>query len=294
MGLCYDYIGMFAKAKFHQGISFDNVLTIGHLSLYLSLKEINKLSRCYGIEMEGSKYLGHPYADEFLQEFLGTKKVSSLDCSDYQGGNIIHDLNYPIDSKYHEEFDVVVDGGSIEHIFNLPAALSNYMNMVKKGGSLFILTMANNHQGHGFYQLSPEFFFRAFQPTNGFTIQDVILIEHSFPGIELSPKTRCFSVTDPAQLKKRVGLVSRYPTAIMAHAIRTEIKPVFAQFPIQSDYAAMHQGVTSLEDKQLKAFLKKCLKFLPRRWRNFLRGKRQLLVNSLSNRSFYKKWFPNK
>ena len=66
----------------------------------------------------------------------------------------------------------------------------------KKGGSLFIFTTANNHVGHGFYQYSSELFFRIFQPVNGIEIRNVILERHPSPGVELSPKTKCFSVVD--------------------------------------------------------------------------------------------------
>ncbi len=80
----------------------------------------------------------------------------SLDCSDYEHCDIVHDMNRPIDPSHHGTFDVVIDGGSLEHIFNFPVAVANCMNLVKVGGSVFIFTPANNHMGHGFYQFSPD------------------------------------------------------------------------------------------------------------------------------------------
>jgi SAM-dependent methyltransferase len=209
-------------------------------------------------------------------------------------------MNYPIDPSYHEKFDVVIDGGSLEHVFNFPVAVANCMRMVKKGGSLFILTMANNHTGHGFYQFSPELFFRIFQMENGFTIRNVILEQHPFPGGELSPRTKCFSVADPAVVKSRVGLVSNSPVMVMVHAIRTEITPVFANYPIQSDYAAIYRGDVESQSVRcqqaslgtfVKNTLKKYYNILPRRCRNLIAGKYRLLCYSFFNRRFYKRWY---
>ena len=72
-------------------------------------------------------------------------------------------MNNPIDTVHHEKYDVVIDGGSLEHIFNFPVAISNCMMSLKKGGSLFMFTTCNNHTGHGFYQFSPELMYRIFQ-----------------------------------------------------------------------------------------------------------------------------------
>lgn len=225
----------------------------------------------------------------------------SLDYSDYEGCDIVHDMNNPVDPIYHDKFDVVVDGGSLEHIFNLPAAIKSYMQMVKKGGSLFIFTVANNHTGHGFYQISPELFFRIFQSDNGYEIRDVILEEHPFPGAELSPWARYFSVTNPSILKKRVGLVSMFPVMIMVHAVRTETQPVFAKYPIQSDYTLMYDNsghnipasdVNFPSNGLFKQFKQKLMEVLPVKYKNFIYGIRQLWFNSFSNRNFYKKWRP--
>ena len=65
----------------------------------------------------------------------------------------------------------------MEHLFDVKQVLSNYMNLVKIGGSLFICTNANNLCGHGFYQFSPEFFYRVFTEANGFAVESLCLIE---------------------------------------------------------------------------------------------------------------------
>lgn len=78
-------------------------------------------------------------------------------------------------ASLHAKYDAVIDSGTPEHVFNFPVALASAMSMVRKGGYLFVVTMANNHCGHGFYQFSSELFFRALARENGFRIRCLLL-----------------------------------------------------------------------------------------------------------------------
>jgi len=297
MGITLSSAALLIKGK-KDNICFDSILTIGHQRLFLSKKQIGKLAEHYDLSIDASASVEQEYADDFLRKILGAKTVMSLDYAEYEGCDIIHDMNLPVDPKYYEAFDVVIDGGSLEHIFNFPVAIANCMKMVKKGGSLFILSVTNNHTGHGFYQFSPELFYRIFREENGFEIRSVILEKHRFPGAELSPSSKCYSVADPFTLKKRVGLVSRSPVLIMVHAIRTEIKEVFANSPIQSDYTSLYQGGSDPAAAKTnpvstgKKTAQKVYRLLPLRVKNFLNGKLQLRNYSFRNRQFYKRWQP--
>jgi hypothetical protein len=70
-----------------------------------------------------------------------------------------------------------LDGGTTEHVFNFPTALTNAMQMVETGGHLVIITGGNNFCGHGFYQFSPELFYRALSAENGFEMKRLIAAE---------------------------------------------------------------------------------------------------------------------
>jgi len=61
------------------------------------------------------------YAEPFLKS-LGAREVDSIDASDYESATIIHDMNLPVADQHKTAFDVVLDGGSLEHIFNFPIA----------------------------------------------------------------------------------------------------------------------------------------------------------------------------
>ena len=96
------------------------------------------------------------------------KDTISIDASAYENATMVHDMNLPVGDELKQKFSVVIDGGTLEHVFNFPTAIRNCMEMLKVGGHFFAHTMANNFMGHGFYQFSPELFYRVFSPENGF------------------------------------------------------------------------------------------------------------------------------
>ncbi|RPI71574.1 MAG: hypothetical protein EHM45_23340 [Desulfobacteraceae bacterium] len=107
-------------------------------------------------------------SSEDLLFSLGAKEVHSFDKSGYEGATHIFDLNKPIPATFFERYSVVLDGGSLEHIFNFPVAIKNCMEMLCVGGHYLSISPANNFFGHGFYQFGPEAYSKVFAPDNGF------------------------------------------------------------------------------------------------------------------------------
>jgi hypothetical protein len=130
----------------------------------------------------------------------------------------------------------------LEHVFNVPVALSSLMQMVKPGGRLFFSSPSNNLCGHGFYQFSPEFFYRALSSPQGFAVQRVTLFAHPFHNVELTPEGRAYEVTDPAVVRGRVILQSSQASTLMVEATRERVMPPFVEPPQQSDYTAAWQA----------------------------------------------------
>jgi hypothetical protein len=65
------------------------------------------------------------------------------------------------------------------------------------GGHFVIITPANAHCGHGFYQFSPELFYSALCAENGFWVERLLFVY----------RNQWFSVRKPADLKERVELL---------------------------------------------------------------------------------------
>jgi SAM-dependent methyltransferase len=271
-----------------RGVDFSRTLTLGRQRLYLSRAVLAALAAQYRPELSGRiddiEY-GQP-ADAFLHRFLDVGDLRSLDHSSYEGAALTHDLNQPLPSSLHEQFDTVIDSGTLEHVFNLPTAIASCMQLVKRGGTLFLSSPANNMCGHGFYQFSPELFFRLFNNANGFLLTRLVLVTHPFPGIELSPRHTWYDVSDPADIGARVPLMTATPAILMIEARRVDAIPVLLTPPQQSDYVARWDAKPAATPR--RGALRAAFRRLPRSAQAFVTGwyQRSVLCTLRNRRAF--------
>ena len=221
------------------GVDFTKSMMIGRQELHLTRREMSRLLNACHIptgteDIERIFSASGPYADEYLR-FIGAEEVHSIDYSGHEGATLVYDMNQPIPESVKNRYSVVIDGGSLEHIFNLPTALRNCMEMTAVGGHFISITPANNFLGHGFYQFSPELFFSALSEDNGFEIVRVI-------AFEARRNARWFAARDPKVIGRRVTLCNSTPTYMLVLARRVAERPVFATPPQQSDYLAYWEG----------------------------------------------------
>jgi hypothetical protein len=225
-----------ASAKFlcaarSRGADFARALMLGRQTFYPDARSLRRIFAIHKLPHDVDAFLRqNEYAESFFR-CLGAREVASLDCSSYEGATLVHDMNSPIPDELRERFTVVHDGGTLEHVFNLPQALRNSMEMVRVGGHFTQVTVANNFMGHGFWQFSPELVFRVFSPANGYRI-DAVLLHEVVPG---GP---WYVVTDPNEVGARVELCNSRPTYILTIAQRIARTEIFAIPPQQSDYVA--------------------------------------------------------
>lgn len=95
------------------------------------------------------------YAEGPLQR-LGFGTVETMDFSDYEGAQHLADLSKPLAKKFHNRFDFVLDGGTLEHVFDIPQAFRNVFAMLKPGGTFVSINGFTGWPGHGFYQFQPD------------------------------------------------------------------------------------------------------------------------------------------
>lgn len=167
---------------------------------------------------------------------MGANEVETLDVSAFEGATIVHDLNQPLPQALHGRFDAVVDGGTLEHVFNVPVAMKNAMDAVAPGGRFYASLPANNYCGHGFYQFSAEFFYRVFSPQNGFTLEKLLVGRAWAHGRWLDGPA--FDVTDPNVMRERVNIGGEGGLLFLVQARKDTGAQVFAKWPQQSDYSA--------------------------------------------------------
>lgn len=245
------------------GVDFGSVITLGRQRLNVTKRNLqNNLSQFnyYNASAADLKAESNGYCEPFLR-LLGASVIDSVDVSDYEKATYIHDMNKPLPASLKDRYDTVIDSGSLEHVFNFPVAIKNCMEMVKVGGRFIGLTPANNFFGHGFYQFSPELYFRVFSKKNGFAIRKMIFFIDD-------AKTSFYEVSDPLAVKERVILTNTQPSFLFVWADKISNEDIFSETPQQSDYEHLiWQGKTGAT--KLKKFIPKPLRKLPKPLRRF-------------------------
>lgn len=216
------------------GVAFGRTLMIGRQNFFVGRKEWKKLLRRARKPVPEAWssldcFLG-AHAEPFFQA-LGATQVNSLDATDYEGADRIHDLNQPVPPSWRETYDAVFDGGSLEHVFQFPTALNNVLQLVRPGGHYLAYTPANNYCGHGFYQFSPELIWRVFNPANGFELERLVAVEFGW-------RVRMFSIRDPREVGERICLMNRAQVLLFVCARKTGPTPELFGEVMQSDYTA--------------------------------------------------------
>jgi hypothetical protein len=140
---------------------FGNTVTIGRQCLNISEADLRAAIQV------NSDYCADRYVERLLLQHFGAHHVDSIDNSDYERATTIHDMNVPIPSNLEELYDTVIDGGCLEHIYNISQALRNCSLLCKPGGQILHVLPANNFCGHGFWQIFPELFFSLYSVKNG-------------------------------------------------------------------------------------------------------------------------------
>lgn len=212
------------------GLHFGRMATLGRQGIHAPGWELLALLQKAGfrVSTDRAQALSHSrFAEEFFLQ-LGASEVIAIDASSYEGAQIVHDMNQPIPAELVASFDLVLDGGTLEHVFDFPTALRNAGRMVKPGGRFLSITIANNFSGHGFYQFSPELFYRFLAEKNGWAMESCIVWEDS-------PGAKFYQVPDPDSVHSRIELASEYGTYMFVQARKVAEMP--RDFiPQQSDY----------------------------------------------------------
>lgn len=270
MGVNIHVLRLALHAK-KQGANFEKVITIGRLDALLTPDQVEQEFASFDEPLlpgEAANLLAA--RDRFCEpilERMGARSVDSLDASDYEGATIVHNLNNPIPEDLKQRFSLVIDGGTLEHVFHFPEALKTCMSLAQVGGHVLLALPTNNEMGHGFYQFSPDLFFRAFSEENGYRLKGVYLVPIYSHG-------EWHKVEDPAIVGQRVGHnLSVDPTHLLVLAERIKDVPLFAKPPQQSDYVVAWNSGNS----NRMAFFDECVDAMPvyerrKRLRSFIPG----------------------
>lgn len=179
------------------------------------------------------------YAETFF-ESLGYDSIDSMDFSNFEGASIIQDLSGELDPSLEERFDVIYDGGTCEHIFDLPTAYRNINRMLKKGGVLIGHSPCNNWINHSFYQINPEMVYGFWEKAMGYEVMQLIL-QPLLPNFS----DRVVTTTNPNETGVRPRLKGQLPNnspIMMCYAVKKPMKSIETRSAYQTDYVEKWDG----------------------------------------------------
>jgi hypothetical protein len=182
------------------------------------------------------------YCENLLTAKFGALFVDSIDNSAFEGATHIFDMNQEV--ALQSRYDTVIDGGTLEHIYNVPQALANISTLCSDGGRILHILPANNYCGHGFWQFSPELFFSLYSEKNGYSDTRVFLAS-------LTDWHRWYECLRPKDgYRAEFRTIGRLPLCIM---VRTTKVSAFSHRNVQqSDYvAAWNSDQSSHENRSI-------------------------------------------
>jgi hypothetical protein len=113
-------------------------------------------------------------------EMLGMEEYMDIDAFDFDQPSLLHDLNQPVPAQHRDTFGTVIDGGTIEHIFDTRQALENTAQLLRVGGH--VVHMASFEMDHGFYSFSPCLLYD-FYAANGFADLECFILQFDYNNI---------------------------------------------------------------------------------------------------------------
>jgi SAM-dependent methyltransferase len=247
MGMLKQHIKLLAREQARHAIR-GRVLVLGQQSIYATLPEVKTIlqdNRAPAVALpegfdtankipawKGTWWDRNTNVTTVLT-LMGAKEVVITDISDYEGATLLLDLNNPVPAEHAGQFDVILDIGTLEHLFDVPTALANMAKMLKTGGELIIIVPVSNAIDHGFYMFSPTLMFDYFK-ANGFDSFDCYLRAGS--ANFMNPLQREAKVYKYNRVGSE-GLLSSYNFAVEMSFFATKREsPAAVQKPIQSRY----------------------------------------------------------
>lgn len=263
MGIRFSTVRLLAEILPEIGALSDRrLLTLGVQDCYFSYEEIvvflqrhrltYRATKREDIELtKGFKWVpaedAHLYRQYIHQRtffsLLGfsNSNVTALDASNYEGAELVHDLNIPIDQAHHGQYDFIIDCGTLHYVFSVKDALFNVARLCKVGGVIVNFNPLD-YSDKGFIGLNAELF-RDFYRSNGFEELSLKYIAMPVHEQRINQYYLEFSPEATTYLFRPY-----YTTSVYAVYRKVEEKDLHA--PIQGIYARLHARTCSEHERQ--------------------------------------------
>lgn len=243
----------FIRSVYGEDIKDKSFLMVGRQEMHLHEAILDVLYES-GLIDDKKKFSDEDLEDSVLFfRKLGFKEVHALDVSDYESADIIFNLNDQLPKELEEKFDMIYDGGVIEHVFDVANALLNICKMAKVGGYIFDINPVYNYIHNAFWNISPEMFLD-FYSANEYKILDCSMFTFLAENIEnrawpdrpviWSPDVRLMSFMGNLYPGEHIRSLNKLCSNPHPHTWIIAQKTHSGDFiyPIVSGYAKKHRG----------------------------------------------------
>lgn len=215
----------------HVGTAQDGVV-LGRQKLHMPARRVERFIAAaagQGVHLREDDVVQPDGFTERLFTALGYPAMEALDFTHAEGARHIHDLNRPVPDALRDRFDIVIDGGTTEHVFYIGQALDNCHEMLRPGGLFLSYVSCDGWFGHGFFQTGPDVPWRYWHHARGYEMIEVTLAPRK------EPRQR-IPVPDPTG-RKRGGERALSGPHMLLYACRKPLEPRDYTPPIQGHYA---------------------------------------------------------
>lgn len=141
-----------------------SLLQLGRQEIVLRLSDLRLLADFVGFQLfepSGCEILdlNEKITDDYFFKSIGFSDVLSVEYGVSESADYVLDLNNEVEEYLFNKFDLIYDGGTCEHIFNIPVCFSNICKMLKTGGRIIHEAGSSGTIDHGFYSMQPTLFY---------------------------------------------------------------------------------------------------------------------------------------
>jgi SAM-dependent methyltransferase len=192
-----------------------DVLAIGRQAIELTPGKTMDLLKLYGIAPLAESFefdkinKHHSSTDEWINDHSLFRSFSdcrlfSADLSAYEGADFVFNVCEEVPDDLVGRFDFVIDGGSLDNVFDPARMLRNMSKMLKPGGRAFTFAWSNSYAS-AYLKITPDWIMD-YYAANEFADCKVYVAKH--PSIQKGEKVLAIWHFDPAMKNLRdVGAV---------------------------------------------------------------------------------------
>ncbi len=206
-------------------------IILGRQKLHLSDRKVGRFLKHLkgqGLDFAPADITQEDGFTEKLFALLGYPVIEAMDFTAQEGAAHVHDLNLPLRQELHGQFDVVIDGGTTEHIFHIGTALDTCHQLLKPGGIMLAFIAADGWFGHGFFQTGPDVPWRYWHHARGYEMLEVSVAPRQKP-------TQLITVPDPTGKTRGGEMMLTGPHMLLYAARKPLVDPPY-HMPVQGHY----------------------------------------------------------